>query len=73
MNEYTGDGITCRGNDATAYDVQYCWLHGVRHLNPNEVATAITLGDRCFSYGGDDKITTSLICPHKFFTMKIQK
>ena len=61
LNEYTGGAITCRGSDATDYDKQYCWLNGVKHLQPNQVASAINLGDRCFSDGGDDKVVNYYI------------
>ena len=60
MNTYTGDAITCT-KSAGDYAKQYCWLHGVRHLKPNEIANAIHLGDACFSYGGDDKVTNYYI------------
>lgn len=54
---YTGEKITCM-EGANDYDKHYCWLHGTKHLDQNQIATAIQNGETCFSNGKDEKVTS---------------
>ena len=44
-----GSAIECKG-DIDAYGKDYCWLHGAKHLTPNQISKEIHNGDDCFAF-----------------------